>query len=71
MDEILVKLDAVIKELDNRSVLLTVKWDAGQLTSLLQTLLEGRMYLRRARAALRQTAALLEKGYGKLVEPEE
>ncbi|MCK4300181.1 MAG: hypothetical protein KAX80_11645 [Planctomycetes bacterium] len=69
MDEILVKVDVVIEELDSKAVLLILKGDAGSLTSLLDALIEGRMYLRRARAALRQSQSLLQKGYGKLVGP--
>ncbi|MCK4299401.1 MAG: hypothetical protein KAX80_07705 [Planctomycetes bacterium] len=71
MDEILAKLDAVIKELESRSVVLRLKGYGGDLINLLQDLTEGTTQLRKARRCLGRACAFLQKGYGKLVEPEE
>jgi len=71
MDEILAKLDALINEMDGSSVKVGLRGAAGEMGELLQVLVEGREYLRKARASYRRARVLMRKGYGRLVEPEE
>ncbi len=71
MDEILGKLSAVIEELEGKTVTVTLKAQGSESIALIETLTEGKVLLKRARACFRQSQSLLQKGYGKLVEPEE
>jgi len=71
MDEILTTLNWVLSELENKSVVLSLKGPPDNVTGLLETLTEGKTLVRSARACLKQSQSLLQKGYGKLVGPEE
>ena len=71
MDEILGKLSALIEEVENKQVVVRLKSPGSEAVELVQVLAEAKTHLRRARAALRQSQSLLQKGYGKLVDPEE
>ena len=71
MDEILVKLDAVIKDIESKSVLLGLQRVGEEPTELLAQLTEGGIRLRAARRCLARADYLMRKGYGKLVGPEE
>jgi len=71
MDEILATLDVVIADMEDKSVVLRLKGEGSEVIELLEALREGRLYLRRARAAYRRARELIRKGYGKLVGPEE
>lgn len=71
MREILEKLDAVLSQMGNKSVLIRLKGSGSEMTELLEALREGSLYVRRARAAYRRAHYLMEKGYGRLAEPGE
>jgi len=71
MKELLTQLDKMIEDLESQSLVLRLKVTSDRSLEILQTLCEGKACLRMARAALRQTQYLVQKGYGKLVEPEE
>jgi len=71
MEELLTQLDKVIEELESKSVVVVLKGRGSEAIELVQVLAEGKTQLERARSALRQSQALLAKGYGKLVGPEE
>lgn len=71
MDEILEKLDVVLSQMGNKSVLIRLKGTDSGAVEPLEALREGDLYVRRARASYRRAHALLQKGYGELVGPEE
>lgn len=71
MEELLTQLDEVIEYLESQSLVLRLKVTSDRSLEILEALSEGKACLRRARAALRQSQYLVQKGYGKLVGPEE
>jgi len=71
MDKILAKLDGMIEDMEAKGIVLKLKGPGGEVTELLQTLMEAKGQLMRSRASFRRARALLQKGHGELVEPEE
>lgn len=71
MDAILAMLDVVIEELEHKSVVLRLKGGRDEPTEVLGQLTEGKIHLRAARRCFGRADFLMQKGYGKLVEPEE
>jgi len=71
MERILAKLDGMIEEMEAKGIVLKLKGPGGEATELLQTLMEAKGQLMRSRASFRRAHALLQKGYGQLVDPEE
>ena len=71
MDEILENLGAVADDIASKSILLVLNSVGDETTELLAQLAEGKGHLRAARRCLGRANFLMQKGYGRLVEPEE
>lgn len=71
MEEILARLDAAIEDLESKSVMLELKGARAEAIDVVTTLMDAKGHLRRSRSLLRQVHALMQKGCGELVGPEE
>lgn len=68
MDGVLAKLDVAIRELESKSVNFPLKGSPGELTEVLEHLIQGRTHLLEARMRFKQARTIMQKGYGRLVE---
>lgn len=71
MDELLAKLDVVIREIESKRLVLDLGRAGGDLISLVTVLAEATTRLHGARALFKEAGALMQQGHGELVGPEE
>jgi len=68
MDEILAKLDVVIRDVESKAIVVGMTGPTDGAAALLERLLQGKDHLVKARAAYRRARVLIKQGHGELVQ---